>query len=150
MSTEYEKFTEHMRKQDAKLPIEKSSVSIGVKDENGNLLILGGWKANLWRLRDGLFAVGEDRTVAADYAIELYNFYNGSKLPVDYIQTVFEPWYEKQYIIVAKVPSRTNPRKSYNVTRSPEGELICDPKCRGFKFYGYCWHTEAVKELTSD
>lgn len=142
MSTDYEKFTEYMKKQDAKLP----GISIGMKDEKGNLLILGGHKANLWRLSSGLYAVGGDKTVSSEQAIELYNLYNSTNLSPDYIWKVFEPWYEKQNVIVARVPSRTNPSVSYTVRRNLSGELTCE--CMGWVYRRECWHTEAVSELT--
>ena len=124
-----------------------SNVHIGMKDEKGSLLILGGHKANLWRLSSGPYAVGGDRTTSVEQAIEGYNLYNGSNLPTDYIWKVFEPWYEKQNTIVAQVPSKTNPDVSYTVRRNPSGELSCE--CKGYIYRHECWHIDCVKELTS-
>ena len=147
MSNDYDKFAEYMKKQDSILPSDKPSVSVGMKDEKGSLLILGGYKANLWRLSSGLYAVGGVRTSLPEQAMELYNQYNGTSLPLDYVWKVFEPWYEKQFVIVARVPSRTDPNRSYTVRKSPSGELSCE--CYGYMFRRACWHTEAVKELTN-
>jgi len=147
MATDYEKFVEHMKKEEAKLPSDKPSISIGMKDEKGSLLILGGHKTNLWRLPSGLYAVGGDITAQEEEAVKSYNQYNGTNLQSDYIWKVFQPWYEKQNVIVAKVPSRTIPSMSYAVRKNLSGELTCE--CPGFTYRGECWHTEAVKELTN-
>jgi len=146
VSTDYEKFTEFMKEQDTKSS-EDTQISMGMKDAKGSLLILGGSKANLWMLASGLYAVGGDKTVLPEEAVKAYNLYNGTNLPLDYITEVFEPWYEKQFTIVANVPSRSNPNVSYTVRRSPSGELSCE--CPGFTFRRECWHVDAVKELTS-
>ena len=147
MSTDYEKFVKVMEEKDAKLPSEKPHISIGMKDEKGNLLILGGWKADLWRLSSGLYTVGNDTTASMEQAMVLYNQYNNAKYQLDYIWKVFQLWYEKQFVIVANVPSRTNPNVTYAVRKSPDGKLSCE--CQGFMYRGECWHVEAVKELTN-
>lgn len=147
MTTDYEKFEAEMKERDTKLPSDGPITSIGMKDEKGSLLILGGHKANLWQLKSYLYAVAGEVTAAADKAIELYNEYNGTKLPSDYIWMQFEPWYQSQYKLVANVPSKSDPNRTYAVRRNPSGELTCE--CLGFTFRGYCWHTEAVKELSN-
>lgn len=147
MTTDYEKFEAEMKEKDAQLPSDGPKISIGMKDEKGSLLILGGHKANLWQLKTGLYAVAGDITASPDKAIEAYNLYNGTNLPLDYIWMQFEPWYQKQYVIVANVPSRSDPSKTYTVRRNPSGELTCE--CPGYIFRRECWHIEAVKDLTN-
>lgn len=147
MSTDYEKFEKQMREQDAKLPKEGAHVPIGVKDEKGNLLILGGHKVNLWRLASGGYAIGNETAPDPRQAVKIYNQYNNTELQDDYVLEIFGRWYEKQTTIVARVPSRTDPSRTYTVRRNPSGELTCE--CQGWMFRGYCWHTEAVKELTN-
>jgi len=145
--TDYEKFLEDMKEKDAKLPSDGPKISIGMKDEKGSLLILGGHKAKLWQLKTGLYAVAGEVTADASKAIELYNQYNNTKLASDYIWMVFEPWYKKQYKIIATVPSSRDPNLKYNITQGPNGEILCDPRCKGFRHYGHCWHTDMIKEL---
>jgi len=142
MDNSYAAFVREMTEDDA------VGLTIGMRDKRGNLLILGGWRSNLWRLKNGLYAVNEEMTASTELAVEAYNRINTTKQPLDYIETVFNPWYEKQveYILV---PSRTDPGVSYKVTKEPGGKIVCDPKCRGFRHYGHCWHTDAVRELTN-
>ena len=147
MSTDYEEFVEYMKEKDSK-PSEEPQISVGMKNSKGSLLILGGHKANLWMLTSGLYAVGGDKTVLPEEAIKNYNLYNSTNLPVNYISEVFIPWYEKQFTIVANVPSRSNPNVSYTVRRSPSGKLSCE--CPGFTYRHSCWHVEAVEELISE
>ena len=147
MTTDYEKFEEHMREQDAKFPSPGRKVSVGQKDEQGNLLILGGHRADLWRSKNGLYFIAGDAFANSEQAMELYNSLNETKLPLDYVWKGFQVWYEKQLVVVANVPSRTDPTRTYAVRRNPSGELTCE--CQGWMYRGYCWHTEAVKELSS-
>ena len=143
MDNSYEAFVREMTEDDA------AGLTIGMRDKRGNLLILGGRGGNLWRLKNDLYAVSKEITASTELAVEAYNKANNTKLALDYIETIFNPWYEKQveYILV---PSRTTPGETYKVTKEPGGKIVCDPKCRGFRHYGHCWHTDAVKELTSE
>lgn len=138
----WDEFERHMRKQDEEA--DSPGISIGHKDKGGNLLILGGHKANLWRLDSGLFSIAGERIADPEDAIMLYNQYNGTSIPLNYIRETFIPWYEKQFTIVANVPSRTS-NKTYTVRKGPSGELLCE--CPGFRFRHECWHIEATKEL---
>lgn len=140
MDNSYEAFVREMTEDDA------AGLTIGMRDKRGNLLILGGWRSNLWRLKNGLYAVGEEITASTELAVEAYNRINTTKYPLDYIEAKFNPWYEKQveYILV---PSRTYPGESYKVRKEPGGKLSCE--CRGFTYRGDCWHVQAVRELTN-
>jgi len=150
LSNDYEKFLEHTRREEDKLPTGSPSLSIGMKDGKGNLLLLGGRNSKLWKLSTGEYAVHNTCTFSEEEAMKAYNEANGTNWKLDYISKQFKPWYEKQFPIVAVVPSRSTPGETYNVTRDPNGKLICDLKCRGFRHYGHCWHTDAVKELKDE
>ena len=145
--TEYERFEAEMKKRDAKLPSFKPGISIGMKDEKGNLLVLGGHKVNIWLLASGKYAVAGDITDSGVEAVILYNQYNGTKLDTDHIWKVFWPWYRSKDILVAMVPSSSDPNVEYAVRKNLSGELTCE--CRGFQFYHHCWHTDAVKEIAN-
>lgn len=147
MTTDYEKFVKHMQELDSRRTPEGRKVSVGQKDEKGSLLILGGHKVDLWQLKNGLYSVAGEVTAEAEKAIESYNLYNSTKLKLDYIWEVFKPWYNEQNVIVAQVPSKSDPSRTYTVRRNPSGEYTCE--CLGFRFRGDCWHTQATKELSN-
>jgi len=123
------------------------TVTVGTTDKRGSLLILGGHKVNLWRLANGLFAVGGNTLLDPKTAVSVYNEYNETDLREDYITEVFEPWYREQFKVVAEVPSSRDPNKKYLVKQGPDGSLTCE--CPGYYFRRECWHTQAVKELSS-
>lgn len=138
----YQEFEQYMRNKD-----EKSDITVGKKDKGGNLLILGGAHANLWQLASGLFDVASEKFADDEEAVKCYNQYNSSELRLDYIRTVFMPWYEKQFKVVTEVPSATSDKK-YTVRRDPNGNLTCE--CMGFRFRRACWHIDAIKELEKE
>jgi len=47
-----------------------------------------------------------------------------------------------------KVPSATNPDKTYDVVVQPNGSIWCP--CIGFANRHYCWHSNYVKELLKE
>ena len=137
----YTQFIKEMEGKDE----DAKGLTIGMRDKRGNLFILGGWRSNLWQLKNGLYAVDGDITASPETAVESYNKANGTSLPPDHIEKYFEPWYNRQ-IEHIQVPSRTSD-KIYVVDRYPDGKLICN--CQGFMYRNDCWHVQAVKELTS-
>lgn len=54
----------------------------------------------------------------------------------------------KQSTVVASVPSKTDPSKTYTVRKGPNGELTCE--CQGFLHRRECWHTTATRELMKE
>ena len=138
----WDEFERHMKVKD-----EKASVSVGKRDKGGNLFILGGHMANLWRLKNGLYEVNGEKVASEEDAVELYNSYNGTTLRLDYVSAVFNPWYEKQFKVVAEVPSATS-NAVYTIRRNPDGKLLCE--CKGFMFRGTCWHVEAIENAEDE
>lgn len=142
-----------MEKQDKRLPKEGIGVSIGDKDKKGNLLILGGRNADIWRTANNTYIVGETVIGEPETAIDSYNKLNGVNLDLDYTEKTFQPWYDKNRLgigkggsrFITKVPSRTKVDKNYNVSYDQNGNLTCD--CPGFTYRGECWHIEAVADL---
>jgi len=120
---------------------------VGRRDEEGKLLILGGHQANLLRTKKGYYFIDGETLLSSEVGVKRYNELNNTELPLDYVSKWFQPWYEKQVVIVATVPSRSTPGEEYNVRRAPDGELICDPKCMGFTYRRDCWHVQAVREV---
>lgn len=143
----WKEFEAHMRKEDTK---PSTDVIIGGTDKGGNLLILGGHKVNLWRAENGLYEVAGEKTAFATEAIKLYNLYNGTSLREDYISTVFFPWYEKQFIVIAEIPSDSVPGLVYKIRRAPGGKVICDPRCIGFRIRGTCKHVDYIKAVEQE
>ena len=138
----YQQFEKWQRNQD-----EKSDVVVGSKDKGGNLFILGGHKANLWQLANGLFEVAGEKFADDTEAMEAYNQFNSTDLSPEYIRKIFYPWYEKQFHEVTKVPSATSD-KEYTIRRGPDGKLECN--CLGFRYRHSCWHVDAVLEAEKD
>jgi len=156
METEYPKaFLKDMEKRDRNLPKEGPDIHIGNKDRKGNLLILGGRNANIWRTPSGMYIVGVNVVPDAETAVDSYNKLNGVTWDLDHITKNFQPWYDKNKLgigeggtrFITKVPSRSS-NKEYNVSYDQNGNLMCD--CPGFRFRGECWHTEAVAELLKE
>lgn len=141
----WKEFEQYMRNQD-----EKDNVSVGQRDKGGNLLILGGHKANLWRLKSGLYSTGGETTPFGEEAVELYNGFNNTTLRSDYIRAVFNPWYANQFRVIAQIPSDSKPGVIYDIVRTPEGELLCDPKCEGFRFRHDCKHVQYVRQIEQE
>lgn len=121
-------------------------ISIGQKDEEGNLLILGGWNENLLRTPKGYFKVGKRSYINSGEAIGAYNEANETKLQKDYVETYFKPWYEKKYggRTTLTVPSSSGD-KTYEVSVDEFGNVSCN--CPGFMYRGKCRHSDVVKEL---
>ena len=136
-----------MRKEDGK---PSTDVIIGGTDKGGNLLVLGGHKVNLWRLDNGLYEVAGEKTALATEAIKLYNLYNSTTIQEDYISAVFYPWYEKQFKVIAEIPSDSIPGLNYKIRRAPDGKIVCDPKCIGFRIRGTCKHVEYIKQVEQE
>lgn len=141
----WEEFEEHMRREDAR---PSTGVVVGSTDKFGNLLILGGTKANLWKKSNGLYEVGLNQTAFAMEATKLYNLYNNTTLREDYISTVFYPWYEKQFRIIAEVPSDSVPGLTYKIRRAPDGKILCE--CTGFRIRGSCKHADYIKAVEQE
>ena len=144
MSSDYEKFLEHMKKEEKEDTPKSPSLSIGMKDEKGSLLLLGGRKSRLWQLHSGEYAVGNLRTNNTVVAMQAYNVANGTGQALDYITQQFLPWYKRQTKLILTVPSSRPGYPPYHVRRESDGRLTCE--CLGFIHYGYCWHIDAVKE----
>jgi hypothetical protein len=145
MTTEVQlqkQFEEHMRREEER---SSNNLAMGETSKDGKLLILGGYKADLWRLRNGLYEVGLNQTALATTAIKDYNLYNGTNLSEDYISEVFYPWYEKQFKVIAEIPSDSKPGLVYKIRRGPDGKLTCE--CIGFRIRGTCKHVEYIKEV---
>jgi len=143
----WKEFEDHMRKEDER---PSTDITVGGTDKGGNLLILGGQKDNLWRLSSGLYEVATEKTALATEAIKLYNLYNNTSLREDYISTVFYPWYEKQFKVIAEVPSDSTPGLIYKIRRTPDSKLVCDPKCIGFRIRGKCKHVDYIKAVEQE
>lgn len=141
----WQEFEKYMRSAD-----EKADVSIGKKDKRGNLFVLGGHQANIWRLKDGLYSVAGEKVPSGQEAVELYNSHNGATLRTDYISAVFYPWYEKQFKVIASVPSDSRPGVTYEIVRTPDGELLCDPRCEGFRYRHDCSHVRHIKKMEQE
>ena len=145
MSSDYEKFLEHMKREEKEDSPKSSNLSIGMKDEKGSLLLLGGRKSRLWQLRSGEYAVGGERTSNEEEAMKAYNRVNTTKWPLNYITKQFLPWYERQAHLILTVPSSRPGYPPYHVRKESDGKLSCE--CLGFFHYGHCWHIDAVKEF---
>lgn len=144
---DYEKFEAYMRQRDSRID-EERHLSIGMKDDVGRLLVLGGRNASIWRTPDGLYRVDQDILIGPELAVTRYNQLNSTKLPTSHITEYFNPWYAKQWRIVTEVPSRTKVGVTYSVSMGPGGQLACDTsRCLGYRFRGTCWHIEAVRDL---
>jgi len=153
----YESFERYMKKKEDKKrkkdkgkspPPTTEGCSIGGKDSKGNLLILSGWKASIWELKNGVFKVGEDTCLTPQLAIRTYNSLNSTKLSEDYIDTYFRPWYSKQTEILIEIPSSRDIGTKYRIRREPGGILTCE--CPGFRFRGTCWHVKAAKDIMKE
>ena len=139
----YTQFVKEMEGKDN----DAKGLSIGMKNKKGDLLILGGWRSNLWQAQNGLYRLDTATCITPEDAIEFYNRYNQTNLQLDYIEKVFEPWFDRQ-IKRYQVPSRSGRKRPYTVKKYPDGSLTCT--CTGFQFRQKCWHTTAIKELTND
>lgn len=119
---------------------------IGKLDENGNLLILGGWHGKIVRTPKGIFKVNEKAFLNPGEAVDAYNEANNTKLDRDYIENWFLPWYQKTYggRSTLTVQSGTSD-KTYDVSIDEYGQVSCT--CKGFTYRGKCRHSDAVKEL---
>lgn len=140
-------FEKHMREEDEK---PSTDVPMGGTDKGGNLLILGGHRVNLWRSKNSLFDVAGKKTASAEEAVKLYNLYNNTSIREDHISAVFAPWYEKQFKVVAHIPSDSKPGVTYEIKRTPDGKLLCDPRCEGFRYRGTCSHVKHVQQVEQE
>ncbi len=126
-------------------------IAIGQKDSRGNLLVLGGWNADLYRTSVGTYML-QGRPAdpilikASEDAIKFYNALNKTKLGEDYVDKWFEPWYKKNKPspVVFEMPSSSSPDKKHKITLDG-GYLTCD--CEGFKFRRTCSHVEVVRDF---
>jgi len=146
---DYEKFLKDVEAGKVKLHTAQKTVAIGESNAEGHVFVLGGTNAGIWMLPGGTFSVGGAPKLTEEDAVQEYNLQNSTNLGLDHIRKYFIPWYKKQRQIVAVVPSRTTPGETYTITRGQNGELICDPKCTGFRYRRTCWHIEAIEEAES-
>ncbi len=123
------------------------TVKVGQKDKAGNLLILGGYKCDLYKTTIGTYLCAGEYLGSPEEAIEAYNKVNNTKLQLDYIQRYFEPWYQEvSNKTLMEFPSKSDPsRPPYKVRIDLEGSITCN--CRGFLTHKHCWHTDAVKYI---
>lgn len=126
------------------------TLTIGKKDKRGNILVLGGSNANLFRTSSGTYVIDDITTETSSAAIEVYNGLNKSSLSLDYIEKYFEPWYQKNLANkkVFDAPSASSPGVSYTVTLDGLGNYKCN--CTGWRFRNKCWHVDAVKVLSNE
>lgn len=144
MPSDYEKFLEHMKKEEKEDSPKSSGFSIGEKDEQGSLLLLGGRNSRLWQRSSGEYVVAGICTSNEAEAMKAYNQSNSSKWPLDYVTKQFLPWYKRQTRLILTVPSSRPGHPPYHVRKESDGKLSCE--CLGFFHYGHCWHIDAVKE----
>ena len=134
-------------------------MQIGDKDKEGNILRLGGWKADIWQIPYNRFRVTVgDKFSACDTegeAVKLYNDLNNTKskelpkLP-DYV-TEDKPETEiplpEGAKILAKLESKSRIGEFNYVVQYPDNTIICT--CAGFGYRHYCWHTDMIKDILS-
>jgi hypothetical protein len=135
-------------------------LTVGQKIKGGNLLILGGKTANLFRVygdhyllqstKDGEVIIANGEAMA----MEAYNYLNDCNWPLDHITTVFEPWYAKHFLNYTEeefpVESQSHPGEFHKVTRLKDGSLVCDSKCMGFQIRHHCYHTDFVRDFLKE
>ena len=135
---------------------------IGDKDMNGNLLRLGGWKANVWQTPYNRFRVAIknelDKFTACETekeAIKLYNDLNNTKLKeLPKLPSQLLPGKPPSEVplpigahILGKFESKSRLGMGvFNYTiQYPSGEITCT--CAGFGYRHYCWHTDMIKDI---
>lgn len=124
-------------------------VRLGERDSRGNLLVLGGWKANLWRSPTNMYFIGGNLTKSPGRAIEYYNQLNNTNIGLKYIQENFEPYLAKLNCEeVFDVPSNTTEGVIYKVRKHSDGSITCD--CKGFMYRADCWHAQQVREYLKE
>lgn len=125
------------------------TLTIGKKDRRGNILVLGGTNADLFRTSSGTYSIDDITAETPSAAIEVYNGINKTSLALDHIEKYFEPWYQKNLANkkVFDVPSATTEGVSYTVTLDGLGDYKCT--CPGWRFRNECWHVDAVKALSN-
>jgi len=127
-------------------------MAIGDKNREGNTLILGGWKADLYLTPEGNFRIEGHWGGTEEDALELYNKVNGTSLttlpPISKNAALPHP---STLLPVLKgrtlgaFESESNPGTSHYVIESPEGVITCT--CFGFRAPDNCWHYRAVLEI---
>ena len=124
---------------------------IGSKDKEGNILILGGWKADLYYTPDGLFKLDEHYGVTEEEGVYLYNQSNGTTLKsLPYIPPLIPPPKSiKLPFTKGKVlgifESGSNPGTYHHVLEHLDKSITCT--CFGFRSPDNCWHYRAIMEV---
>lgn len=121
-------------------------MQIGDKDKDGNALILGGWKADLYQIPDGNFLI-DGMVLNKEEALLVYNKLNNTSL-----LSIPSPPKEEgialpvtQGKVLGIFESKTQPGVFHHVIKPPEGHLYCT--CTGFLTHHYCWHTDFIKHI---
>jgi hypothetical protein len=139
--------------------MDKNDLRIGDRTSEGDVLVLGGHNANLYRKPFGTFILKaritdeEIPSITEKDAMESYNFFNTAKMDLDHVSKIFNPWYERtrevyKEKVLMEVPSSRDPKKTYSVRQLEDGEIVCE--CEGFVFRHRCSHVELVKRLMQE
>ncbi len=132
-------------------------IQIGNQDELGNILILGGWKANLYQTPKGTFRLVEvkagDCHIAGseEEALRLYNQFNNTYLTSIPIPQLKEEGVELPFTkgkILGKFESSSQPGTFHYIIQPPKGEIYCT--CFGFRAPNKCWHYRLIMDVGPD
>ena len=126
---------------------------IGEKDKKGNTLILGGWKADLFLTKEGLYFIDNQVTKEEEMALDLYNGLNNTSLKaLPKLPTPNEPALPEgiklpntKGRILGIFESESNPGAYHFVIESLSGNIHCT--CFGFRSPNSCWHYNSIMEL---
>ena len=130
---------------------------IGDKDKEGNTLILGGWKSNLFLTTENTYMIEKSVLSTEEEALELYNSLNNTKLlklpPLPKTNTK-TPGLEglqlphTQVRILGAFESESNPGVYHYVIESLKSNITCT--CFGFRAPNHCWHHRSIMEIGPD
>jgi hypothetical protein len=131
-------------------------MEIGQRDHKDNLLVLGGHISPLWESPTGGYIIQDQYYITKVQAVEAYNKANKTLLPLDFIETWFEPWMaskQKKKIvenkplddshIIATFNSKSEPGKKYYVRYTPERGPYCS--CWPFIRNHTCGHLDQIR-----
>lgn len=125
---------------------------IGDKDKEGNTLILGGWKANLYLTPEGLYLISDQLTKEDTMALDLYNGLNNTSLSqLPPLPKPNPPNLEGIKLpattgrVLGAFESQSNPGTYHYVIQYPNGYIRCT--CFGYRSPDSCWHYRAIMEI---